>query len=122
VKDGTPVPPFTDFAGAFRRATGADPYRLPDSWLQAKDRLALDRPLNFTSTNDIIGGNSGSPALNGDGELVGLIFDGNLESLGADFWYEPDKNRSISVDTAAILEALDKIYDLGQLAREMRSD
>jgi peptidase S46-like protein len=122
VKDGTPVPPFTDFAGAFRRATGADPYRLPDSWLQAKDRLALDRPLNFTSTNDIIGGNSGSPALNGDGELVGLIFDGNLESLGADFWYEPDKNRSISVDTAAILEVLDKIYDLGQLAREMRSD
>jgi hypothetical protein len=119
---GTAVPAFTNFAGAYERATGADPFRLPASWTRAHDKLRLATPLNFVTTNDIIGGNSGSPVIDKDARLVGLIFDGNIHSLGGAFAYDLSKNRAVAVDSAAILEALDKIYDAGSLADELRAD
>ena len=118
---GKEVSPITNFAGAFDHATGADPFKLPDSWYAAKDKLNLNTPYNFASTNDIIGGNSGSPVVNKNGELVGLIFDGNIHSLGGAFGYDESLNRAVSVESAAILEALDKIYGAHALANEMRS-
>lgn len=119
---GATVEPFTRLAGAFDRATGADPFRLPDSWLQAKGMLDLGKPLNFATTNDIIGGNSGSPVIDAKGRLVGLIFDGNIHSLGGAYGYDQGQNRAVAVDSAAILEALDKIYHAKPLVQELRAD
>lgn len=116
---GHKVPPFTDFAGAFARETGADPFALPPSWHAAKGKLNLNQRFNFVTTNDIIGGNSGSPMINKQGEIVGLIFDGNIHSLGGAFWYDPRLNRSVAVHSGGILEALDKIYGADFLVREM---
>jgi hypothetical protein len=117
---GQEVAPFTDLGGAFAHATGADPFKLPESWYQAKDKLKMNTPFNFVSTNDIIGGNSGSPVVNRKGELVGLIFDGNIHSLGGAFGFDESENRAVSVDSAALLEALDKIYGAHAVAKEMR--
>jgi hypothetical protein len=113
------IAPFTRIAGLFARATGADPFALPRSWLRAKDRLALQTPLNFVSTNDVIGGNSGSPVINRNAEVVGLVFDTNVYALGGAFFYDETLNRSVAVHSAAILEALEKVYDAGVLAREI---
>ena len=117
---GKPVAPFTDFAGAFARHTGADPFALAPSWLAAKDKLNLSQHLNFVTTNDIIGGNSGSPMINRKGEIVGLAFDGNIHSLGGAFWFDPRANRTVGVESGGILEALEKIYGASPLAREIR--
>jgi hypothetical protein len=115
------IAPFTDIAGAFEHATGSEPFKLPDTWYRAKDRLSPATPLDFASDNDIIGGNSGSPVVDRKGRLVGLIFDGNIHSLGGAFGFDPALNRAVSVDSAAILEALDRIYGAGYLATEMRA-
>jgi hypothetical protein len=115
------VSPFTDFAGAYTRATGADPFKLPDSWIKAKDALNLSTPFDFVTDNDIIGGNSGSPVIDKDGHAVGLIFDGNIHSLGGDFTFDDSVNRAVAVDTAAIVQALQKVYGLPQLAGELAS-
>ncbi|MDR3483072.1 MAG: S46 family peptidase [Burkholderiaceae bacterium] len=117
---GKDVPPFTDFAGAFEHATDADPFKLPERWYAAKDKLNLATPFNFVSTNDIIGGNSGSPMVNRKGELVGLVFDGNIHSLGGAFGFDESVNRTVAVDSAALLEAMDKIYGASAIANEMR--
>ena len=116
---GAPVAPFTDIAGAFRRHTGADPYALPKSWLDAKGRLDGAQRFNFVTTNDIIGGNSGSPMINRNAEIVGLIFDGNIHSLGGAFWFDERLNRSVAVHSGAIVEALRKVYGAEALAREL---
>jgi hypothetical protein len=121
-QDGAMLDPFTRIGGAFDRATGSDPFRLPDSWLQAKDALDLGKPLNFVTTNDAIGGNSGSPVVDGRGRLVGLIFDGNIHSLGGAFWYDAGENRAVALDSAAMLEALDKIYRAQSLVQQLRAD
>ncbi len=118
---GKPVPYATDFGGMFRHATGADPYLLPARWTQARGRLSATTPLNFVSTNDIIGGNSGSPVVDPAGDLVGLIFDGNLSSMPNRFVYDETTARAISVDTAAMLEALRKVYGADALAEELSS-
>jgi hypothetical protein len=115
-----PVAPFTTLAGAFDRATGADPFQLPDSWVKNKRRLDLSTPMNFVTTNDIIGGNSGSPLVNRKGEVAGLIFDGNIHSLGGDYGYDPALNRAVAVDSAALLEAMDKVYGAGRLVKELK--
>jgi len=117
---GHQIVPFTQFAGAFDRATGSAPFALPPSWLENKHKIDLTTILNLSTTNDIIGGNSGSPMLNRSGELVGLIFDGNIHSLGGAYSYEPMLNRSVAVASVGILEALDKIYDAKALVSELR--
>jgi hypothetical protein len=115
-----PVAPFTTFGGAFARHTGADPFALPKSWLKARTRLDLQMPLNFVTTNDIIGGNSGSPVVNQQGEWVGLIFDGNIQSLGGEYGFDAATNRAVAVHGPALIEALDKIYAARGLVDEIR--
>ena len=122
--NGTQAPPKTTFFGLYDRARSFDlrpPYHLPARYLDRMQKLDLATPLNFVSTCDVIGGNSGSPVINRDAELVGLIFDGNMESLVGNYVYEEERNRSIAVHSAAILEALRKLYDAGALADELTS-
>ena len=119
---GKPVAPFTTIGGAFERDTGVAPFALPASWLAAKSRLNLSQPFNFSTTNDIIGGNSGSPMVNRNGEIVGLIFDGNIHSLGGAFWFDPRLNRAVAVHSGAILETLSVIYGATALVHEIRPD
>jgi hypothetical protein len=116
---GTQVPSYTTIGGLFGRATGAPPYALPPSWRDAKPSLDLRVPMNLSTTNDVIGGNSGSPLVNARGEVVGLIFDGNIFSLGGDYGYDPKRNRSIALDSRAMLEALSKVYHANRLVSEI---
>ncbi|HUL57806.1 MAG TPA: S46 family peptidase [Anaeromyxobacteraceae bacterium] len=118
--DGVSVEPFTRFAGVWERATGRDPFKLPDSWLAAKDRLDPATPFDFATTNDIIGGNSGSPVFDRDLRVVGLIFDGNIESLGGDYGFDESANRAVAVSAVAITEALDKVYGARRIVDELR--
>lgn len=121
-EDGKPVPAFTTFAGLYERAKemkDRPPFDLPASWETGRKRLNLKTPYNFVSTADIIGGNSGSPVVNRAGEFVGIIFDGNIQSLPLDYAYEDKQARATSVDSAAILEGLDKIYRAKELVREL---
>jgi hypothetical protein len=117
---GQNVSPFTVMGGAFDRHTGEDPFALPKKWLAAKPRLALDTKLNFVTTNDIIGGNSGSPVINKEAQIVGLVFDGNIHSLGGEYFFDEKLNRTVSVHSSAILEALQKIYSAERIAQELR--
>ncbi len=116
---GQNVPPFTHFAGLYDRATGAEPFALPPTWLAAKNRLDPQQRMNFVTTNDIIGGNSGSPVINRDGQIVGLVFDGNIHSLGGAFYYDPVSNRTVAVHSGAILQALKYVYGADNLVQEL---
>ncbi len=116
---GQAVPPFTDFAGAFARNTGAEPYALPASWLASKSKINLAQNYNFVTTNDIIGGNSGSPMINAKGEIVGLAFDGNVHSHGGSFWMDSRLNRTVGVTSGGIQEALKSIYNATELLDEL---
>lgn len=118
-ENGKAVRPLTTLGGAFARHTGAEPFALPKSWLDARSKLNLDTPFNFCTTNDIIGGNSGSPVINKDGEIVGLIFDGNIHSLGGDYFFDERLNRAVALHSSAILEALDKVYGARRLRDEL---
>jgi hypothetical protein len=123
-EDGRPVPALTTFGGLYERAAemkNKPPFDLPARWVKRKARLDLQMPFNFVSTADIIGGNSGSPVVNRAGEFVGIIFDGNLQSLPWDYAFNDRQARATSVHSAAILEALDKIYGTKELARELLS-
>ena len=113
------VPPFTTLGGAFERHSGAAPFALPASWLKARDRLALDTPLNLCTSNDIVGGNSGSPVVDRRGELVGLIFDGNLPSLGGEYGFNPADNRAVAVDVRALVETLRVVYGASRVLKEV---
>ncbi len=121
-KDGKAIDPITRMGGTFERATGADPYALPPSWLEAKakGRIDLSTPMNFVSSNDIVGGNSGSPVVNQAGEVIGLIFDGNLPSLGGSYGFDPAVNRAVAVHSQAIIEALRKIYPAQRIVDELQ--
>jgi len=118
-ENGAHVAPLTTFAGAYKRHTGSDPFALPPRWLAAQQKLALDTPFNMATSNDIIGGNSGSPVINKDAQVVGLIFDGNIQSLGGDYGFDPAVNRAVAVHSAAVLEALDKVYGATRLLEEL---
>lgn len=121
-QNGQPVPASTNVGGAFEheaKHAGQTDYKLPESWQKAKSRLNPRTPFNFVSTADIIGGNSGSPVVNRDLELVGLIFDGNIQSLTGDFIYSDKQSRSVSVHSSAIREALSLVYGADHLVREL---
>ena len=113
------IPAYTTIGGLFARANGADPYALTQAWLDAKPNLDLATPMNVSTTNDIIGGNSGSALINKNAEVVGLIFDGNIHSLGGAFGYDPHLNRAISVDSRAMIESLRKVYHADRVADEL---
>jgi hypothetical protein len=120
--NGTMAPPYTTYYGLYDHYYSYGPgteWDLPEQWLTIPDAFDLSTPLNFVSTNDITGGNSGSPVINRDHEVVGLIFDGNIESLSGDYIYLPDQARSVSVDARGILEALDDMYDADRLVQEL---
>jgi hypothetical protein len=123
-ENGKQIPYFTTFNGAFQHAAehgNKDPYHLPDSWTTAKAKLKLSTPLNFVSTADIIGGNSGSPAVNKAGEVVGIIFDGNIQTLEWNFFYSDKVARAVQVDSRGIREALQTIYGATGLVDELTS-
>jgi hypothetical protein len=120
--NGTIAPPFTTFYGLYDRSASfsdKSPFDLTPKEVTGLNKLDLSTPLDFVSTGDIIGGNSGSPVVNSDGELVGLIFDGNIESLAGDFVYDGTKNRAVAVHSAGMIEGLRKIYGAKMLADEL---
>jgi hypothetical protein len=120
--NGTIAPPFTTFYGLYDRAasfSNKPPFDLTPKEAAGRDKLDLSTPLDFVATGDIIGGNSGSPVVNRDGELVGLIFDGNIESMAGDFVYDGTKNRAVAVHSAGMIEGLRKLYGAGALADEL---
>jgi len=119
---GQTVTPFTNIGGLYARATGSEPFRLPQRWLDAKGRIDPQIPLDVTTNNDIIGGNSGSPLIDAEGRVIGAVFDGNIHSLGGDFGFDPRLNRAIAVLTAAIGPALRNVYGLSALADELEND
>ena len=119
---GQQIPPWTDIAGAYRRAAehnNRPPFDLPKSWLDRKNQLDLATPMNFVFTADIIGGNSGSPVVNRNAELVGIIFDGNIQSLVWDFVFDDQQGRAVAVHSSAIVEGLRKVYQATALADEL---
>jgi hypothetical protein len=122
MENGKKVAPFTTLGGLYDRSTqfkSEFPYNLPQRWTEKKSAVDPKTPFNFVSTDDIIGGNSGSPTINKNGELVGLIFDGNIQSLVGDFIYDESVNRAISVDVRAMREVLRKVFDANEIADEL---
>jgi hypothetical protein len=116
---GVTVPATTNFAGLYERATGAEPYQLAPRWVAAQGKLNGSTVYNFASTNDIIGGNSGSPVVSAKGEVLGAAFDGNIHSLGGAFGYDGSINRTVVVATSAATEALSKVYGRTALVKEL---
>jgi peptidase S46-like protein len=121
-ENGKRIPAFTDMAGLYQRSAehqNKEPFNLPERWVDRKDQLALDTHFDFVCDADIIGGNSGSPVVNRAGEFVGIIFDGNIQSLVLDYVYTNKQARAVSVDSAAVLEALRKVYQADDLVNEI---
>jgi len=119
---GKAVSPFTEIRGLYVRGDEhrqQPPYKITDSWMKARAAVKPTTPFNFVSTNDIVGGNSGSPVINAAGELVGLIFDGNIQSLPGYFVYDAAVNRAVSVDARGMLEALKVVYKANAIVREL---
>ena len=120
--NGTIAPFRTSFYGLYARTTEFDgeyPFNIPKIWQDRKDRIDMTKAVNFVSTNDIIGGNSGSPIVNSQLEVVGLIFDGNIEMLANRFLYTDEVPRAVSVHVQAIMEAMLKIYDANRVIHEL---
>jgi hypothetical protein len=123
VESGQVIPPWTTVDGAFEhehKHGAKEPWKLPPKWHARKSGLSLETPFNFVCTADIIGGNSGSPVINRNAELVGVIFDGNIQSLTARYYYSDEIARAVSVHSSIILECLRKIYDADRLVEELR--
>lgn len=121
-ENGLLIPPYTTLGGAFEHEAkhgASPPFALPASWHKMKNSMELQTPFNFVSTADIIGGNSGSPTVNQKGELVGLIFDGNIYSLVADYFYDDKQSRAVSVDSRGMLEVLKSVYQANELVKEL---
>jgi hypothetical protein len=118
-EDGTRIDPFTRIEGLYARTTGAPPFALPQRWQKAKAELDMRAPVNLATTNDIVGGSSGSAMVNAAGEIVGLIFDGNIHSISGSYWYDEEKNRAVAVHPAYILQALERVYQAEGLLEEL---
>ena len=121
IENGTPVEPFTYLGRIFERATGSSPFKIPDSWMKVKERLDMRTPFCISTSNDIVGGNSGSPLVDADGRIVGLMFDGNIHSVAGHYWFNAANNRAIAVHPAIIREALDKVYGAKSLLTELNA-
>jgi hypothetical protein len=121
VEDGKPIEPFTHLDRAFERATGASPFKIPASWISVKEKLNMRTPFCISTNNDIVGGNSGSPLIDADGRIVGLMFDGNIHSIAGRYWFDAANNRAIAVHPAIIREALDKVYGARSLLTELNA-
>jgi Peptidase S46 len=120
VENGASVPPFTRLERAFERATGTAPFKIPESWMRVKAQLDMSTPFCISTSNDIVGGNSGSPLIDVDGKIVGLMFDGNIYSIAGRYRFNPENNRAIAVHPAIIREALEKVYGAKELLTELR--
>ncbi len=118
---GQEIKPFTRLETAFARATGEAPFAIPSSWQEKRERLNPDTPFNLSTNNDIVGGNSGSPLLNAQGEIVGLIFDGNIHSISGSYGFDPVMNRSVAVHPAIMQAALDQVYQAQSLLNEINA-
>jgi len=118
-ENGVDIDPFTRLARLFERATGRPPFAVPESWVAARPTLVLDTPFNVATSNDIVGGNSGSPLIAADGRVVGLMFDGNIHSIAGSYWFDATKNRAIAVHMAIVREALTKVYKTQALLEEL---
>jgi hypothetical protein len=116
---GRPVPATTLLGGTFERATGSDPFDLPRAFVAARSKIDPNTVYDFVTTNDIIGGNSGSPVIDRSGAVIGAAFDGNINSLAGNYGYDGSVNRTVVVSTDAIQEALEKIYPAPALVREL---
>jgi hypothetical protein len=118
-ENGKQIEPFTKLSRAFERATGADPFEIPDSWLRVKDKLDMNTTFNLSTNSDIVGGNSGSPLISAKGEVVGLLFDGNIHSISGSYWFDTEKNRAVAVHPAIMKEAMSKVYGADALLKEL---
>jgi hypothetical protein len=122
MEDGVPIEPMTHLDRAFERASGVAPFKIPDTWMRIKNQLDMHTPFCISTSNDIIGGNSGSPLLDAAGHLVGLMFDGNIHSVAGRYWFDPANNRGVALHPAIIRVALDQVYGahylLSELSRE----
>jgi V8-like Glu-specific endopeptidase len=119
VEDGAAVEPVTRLGQAFERATGAAPFKIPDRWTNARQQLDMNTPFCISTNNDIVGGNSGSPLIDADGKIVGLMFDGNIHSIAGHYRFNPADNRATALHPAIIREALLKVYDAKALMTEL---
>ena len=122
LENGALVDPFTHLDRAFERATGSTPFRIPASWMRAKAQLDMHTPFCISTSNDIVGGNSGSPLIDASGKIVGLMFDGNIHSIAGRYWFDPEINRAVAVHPAIIREALAKVYGAKQLLTELEAN
>ena len=118
-EQGRAIEPFTYLRRLYERDTGQEPYKVPQTWLKAKDQLDLNTPFDLATNNDIVGGNSGSPLIDVQGRVVGLMFDGNIHSIAGAYWFDADKNRAVAVNPAIMREALHKVYKADALLREL---
>ena len=116
---GNAVPYCTNFAGLYKHATGQEPFKLPPTWIAAKSSLDMNTPFDFVTTADTHGGNSGSPTVNTKGELIGILFDGNMEGLQNNYLYTEEQARSLHVASNAIIEALRKVYHADRVLNEI---
>ncbi len=122
VENGTPLEPYTYLDQAFVRATGASPFKIPDSWMKVRDLLDMRTPFCISTNNDIVGGNSGSPLIDAQGRIVGLMFDGNIHSIAGHYSFDASNNRAIALHPAIIREALDKVYAERALLTELSAE
>lgn len=116
---GEDVQPFSRLSRLYERTTGKDPFRLTQAWLDARGRLDPNTPFNYVTTNDIVGGNSGSPLIDAQGRVVGLAFDGNIHSIAGSYWYDERVNRAVAVHPMIIIKALRDVYGAGTIADEI---
>jgi V8-like Glu-specific endopeptidase len=116
---GRDVPPFTTLGGLYERETGSSPFALPKRWHTRKPFVTLNTPFNLSADTDIVGGNSGSPMIDRKGRIVGLVFDGNIPSIGGEYWFDPAKNRTVAVDSRGIREALKSVYQADRILQEI---
>jgi hypothetical protein len=121
-EDGTAIEPMTHLERAFERASGVAPFKIPDKWMRLKGQLDLRTPFCIATSNDIVGGNSGSPLLDASGRLVGLMFDGNIHSVAGRYWFDPANNRAVALHPAIIRLALDQVYGAHDVLAELSRD